>query len=55
MSAVEIEKSIQTATMSLEMEGLHVGEQYVDWCRKMLSGDISMKEYLAMVIKQVKG
>lgn len=54
MSAVEIEKSIQTATISLEMEGLHVGEQYVDWCRKMLSGDISMKEYLAMVIKQVK-
>ena len=54
MSAAEIERSIQTATMSLAMEGLVVGEQYVELCRKMLSGEISMKEYLATVIEKVK-
>lgn len=55
MSAAEIERAIQTAVVSLEMEGLHVGEQYVAWCRKTLSGDIAMKEYLAMVIEKVNG
>ena len=54
MSAAEIERSIQTATMSLAMEGLVVGEQYVELCRKMLSGEISMKEHLATVIEKVK-
>lgn len=54
MSTDEIERSIQTATISLEMEGLYVGEQYVDWCRMMLSGDISINEYLAMVIDKAK-
>ena len=50
MCAAEIERSIQTTTM----EGLVVGEQYVGLCRKMLSGEISMKEYLATVIEKVK-
>lgn len=49
MSATEIEKSIRTATASLEMEGLHVDEQCVSWCRQMLSGEISMDEYLKLV------
>ena len=55
MSTDEIEMSIRTAMKSLEMEDLYVGEQYVGWCRQMLSGDISMKEYLAMVIEKVTG
>lgn len=55
MSAAEIEESIRTATISLEMEGLHIDSQYVEWCRQMLSGEISMEEYLAMVIEKVKG
>lgn len=49
MSAAEIEKSIRMATISLEMEGLHVDEQCVTWCRQMLSGDISPEEYLRLV------
>lgn len=53
MNVAEIERSIQTATMSLAMEGLVVGEKYVELCRKMLSGEISMKEYLATVIEKV--
>ena len=54
LSNAEIERSIQTATLSLAMEGLVVGEQYVEWCRQMLSGTISMKEYLAMVVEKAK-
>ena len=54
MRSTEIEHSIQTATISLAMEGLIVDEQYVVLCRKMLSGEISMKEYLATVIEMVK-
>ena len=46
MSAAEIEKSIRTATVSLEMEGLHVDEQCVAWCRQMHSGEMSPEEYL---------
>lgn len=49
MSAAEIEKSIRTATVSLEMEGLYVDEQCIAWCRKMLSGEISPEEYLKLV------
>ena len=54
MRSAEIEHSIQTATISLAMEGLIVDEQFVALCRKMLSGEISMKKYLAMVIDKVK-
>mgnify|MGYP001119545728 CR=1 FL=1 len=49
MNATEIEKSIHTATVSLEMEGLHVDEQCVAWCRQMLSDEITPEEYLKLV------
>ena len=49
MSAAEIEKSIRTATASLEMEGLHVDAQCVAWCRQMLSDELSLEEYLKLV------
>lgn len=55
MSTAEIEESIRTATISLEMEGLHIDSQYAEWCRQMLSGKISMEEYIAMVIERAKG
>lgn len=55
MSVAEIEESIRTATISLEMEGLHIDSQYAEWCRQMLSGKISMEEYIAMVIERAKG
>ena len=54
MSTVEIERAIQTTTMSLAMEGMLVDEQYVELCRKMLSDKISMEEYLAFVIEKAK-
>lgn len=49
MSAAEIERSIRSATVSLEMEGFSVDEQCAAWCRQMLSGKLSMEEYLKLV------
>lgn len=49
MSAAEIERSIRTATVSLEMEGLHVDQQCIAWCRQMLAGEITPDEYLRLV------
>ena len=52
MSTAEIEESIRAATISLEIEGLHIDSQYAE---QMLSNEISMEEYIAMVIESAKG
>jgi hypothetical protein len=49
MDAVSIQKSIQSTVMSLQMEGLSVKDEYIELCRRMLSGEITMKEYIACV------
>lgn len=49
MSPSNIERSIRTATASLEMEGFAVDPDHVALCRKMLAGEITMEEYLASV------
>lgn len=53
MSAAEIERSIRTAASSLEMEGLYVDEQCVAWCRQMLSGQITIEEYMKLITTRV--
>lgn len=55
MSAAEIKNAMRTAAMSLEMEGQHVDAQCVEWCHKMLAGEITLEEYLALVIQRAKG
>ncbi len=52
MSSAAIEKSIRTATASLEMEGFVVDSDCMVLCQKMLSGEITMEEYLAQVTPQ---
>jgi hypothetical protein len=49
MDAVSIQKSIQSTVMSLQMEGLSVKDEYIELCRRMLSGEITMNEYIACV------
>ena len=44
-----IEKAIHASVCSLKMEGLEVDPSCIDLCRKMLSGEISMEEYLLRV------
>ena len=55
MSAAEIENALRTAAMSLEMEGQHVDAQCMEWCRRMLASEITLEEYLALVIKRSEG
>ncbi len=52
MSPADIEKSIHTAAASLEMEGFAVDPDCMALCQKMLSGEITMEEYLAQVTPQ---
>ena len=52
MSAVEIENAMRTAAMSLAMEGQHVDAQCAEWCREMLAGEITLEEYVSLVIKR---
>ena len=49
MSPISIDQSINTATVSLEMEGFTVDPAHKELCRKLLAGDISLTEYLALV------
>ena len=49
MSSSAIDKSIQAAAASLEMEGFSVDPQCVELCRLLLADEISMEEYLARV------
>lgn len=49
MSPSAIEQSIHTAAFSLEMEGFSIDPNCIALCRRMLSGEISMDEYLSRV------
>lgn len=55
MSPSAIERSIRTATASLEMEGFAVEPDHVALCRKMLAGEITMEEYLVNVTPKEAG
>ena len=44
-----IEQSIRTAEVSLHMEGLQVSDDCEEMCRRMLSGEITMDQYLEYV------
>ena len=48
-----IEPSIRTAEVSLRMEGLQVFDDCKEMCRRMLSGEITMDQYLDYVKSRV--
>ena len=54
VSQKEIEVAINNAEVSLNMEGLFVSEQTKILCKKLLSQEITMEEYLKLV-KQKAG
>ena len=54
MSEVQIERAINNAAASIEMEGFSVDEQSKVLCRKLLSNEITMEQYIALV-KQKAG
>lgn len=54
MSPDAIDKSINTAAISLEMEGFIVKNVHKDLCRRLLSNEISLAEYIALVTPQTE-
>ena len=52
MSPDEIEWIMRQSTWSLEVEGQHPDVQTMEWCRQMLAGEISLEEYLDLVIRR---
>ncbi len=51
---MSIDKAIDNAVASVEMEGFYVNEQCKDWCRMLLYNEISMEQYISLV-KQSAG
>jgi len=46
VSKNEIERAISDAKASVEMEGLTVKEETVDYCRRIASGELTLEDYL---------
>ena len=49
-----IDRSIRSAELSLQMEGFSVSNTCKDLCHKLLSGEITLEQYLARVIPDRK-
>lgn len=49
-----IDRSIRSAELSLQMEGFSVSPICKDLCRKLLSGEITLEQYLARVMPDRK-
>lgn len=45
-----INKSIQNAVASVEMEGFHIDKDSTEWCRKVLNNEMTKAEYIALVL-----
>ncbi len=49
-----IDRSIRSAELSLQMEGFSVSDACKDLCRKLLSGEITLEQYLSCVMPDRK-
>lgn len=47
------EKAIDNAVASVEMEGFKVDKETRELCAKLLKGEITFQEYLALSLKSV--
>ena len=54
MKNKSLDKSINNAAASVEMEGFHIDEQCKVWCKQLLLKEITMEEYIRRV-KQKAG
>lgn len=52
MQNKSLDKSINNAAASVEMEGFHIDEQSKVWCRQLLLKEITMEEYISRVKKK---
>ena len=51
---MSIDKAIENAVASVKMEGYQIDNECVQWCKKLLSKEISMEQYITLV-KQKSG
>ncbi len=49
MSEQTLDRMIENAATSVEMEGYIIDEQVKDLCRHLMSGDITMAEYITEI------
>ena len=50
MSGADLQKAMENAEASINMEGLYVSEYCKELCKKLLNNEISFEEYLQKVI-----
>lgn len=50
---MSIDKAIENAVASVEMEGFSIDEQSKDLCRKLLNNEISMEQYISFIKQSV--
>lgn len=48
------DKAIENAVASVKMEGYHLDNECILWCKKLLEKEIDMEQYIAFV-KQKSG
>lgn len=46
--SVSIEKAIEIAAASVEMEGFKIDEKSREWCQLFLQGEISIEQYILL-------
>ena len=49
---MSIDKALEFAVASVEMEGYEAGEQCLEWSRKALNGEISTEQYIQLVLQK---
>ena len=52
MASMSVDRSIANAVASLRMEGLTTKPVYEELCQRLLRGEITMSEYVALVIER---
>lgn len=54
MQKQNIAKAINNAAASVEMEGYHIDEQSIAWCKQLINKKISMSEYISLVKQKAR-
>ena len=50
----QIERSIENAVASVEMEGFHIDEECRNWCRLVLMNEMTKEEYFLLLLKKAE-
>lgn len=50
---MSIERALENAVASIEIEGFHVNEEYKEWCRQFMRDEITMEQYIQRLKESV--